>query len=121
MNTITATVELANGWELEVEIDVVGFEPSTPGRLSGPPEDCYPGEGAGMELGTIRAIEAIEEIGIVEGQVIPPADLLGGVRTLIKMEEEGANDYEQELAYEQACYAAEAKIDAYDDQDDFDY
>lgn len=116
MNTITATVELGNGWELDVEIDVEEFEPGSPGKLYGPWEDSYPAEGAYLALGTIRASGDLEELGIVEGQEIHPAFLLGGRKALRKLEDEGAEQFAQDLADE----AEAGWADYYADQDDYD-
>jgi hypothetical protein len=35
---------------LPLEITVTSYSPATPGRSSGPPEDCYPGESAEIEF-----------------------------------------------------------------------
>jgi len=60
--TVTTTILRDRGTddEREVEVEVeVEYTPGRPGRLSGPPEDCYP-----AEPGEVRALSAEAEDGL---------------------------------------------------------
>ena len=57
--TFDATVTDADGNEYDVVVTYKGY--SDPGRVSGPPEDCYPPEGE-MEILKVRGVPAGVEI-----------------------------------------------------------
>ena len=52
-STITYTIDLGLLGEVDVEVDYF-YDPGTPGRYSGPPENCYPDEPAELELVAVR-------------------------------------------------------------------
>ena len=88
-------VELGNGWEVAVEIEVVELSPGHPGNPSRDPDRYDPGEAAWVELGKITATEEVEELGLKSGQEIHPAFLLGGQAALTKLERDLAYDLER--------------------------
>ena len=79
--THATEITLGNGWEVGVDLNL-DFEGSSPGRVYGPPEDCYPPEGVLCEIYRITANEAVEELGIKRGQEIHPAFVEGGLDRL---------------------------------------
>jgi hypothetical protein len=48
-STFETTVELADGNEVDVTVEY-SYAPGSPGKTYGPPEDCYPPEGAEVEV-----------------------------------------------------------------------
>lgn len=46
---LTTTIELKDGSEVDVVVEY-SYEPGSPGKTYGPPEDCYPAEGESAEI-----------------------------------------------------------------------
>ena len=86
----------------EVEVSVLyEFTAGSPGRISGPPEDCYPPEGDEVAINTVLVDE--------DGQAdILPA-LAGGV--VAALEERAAEHGHEQLEAQNDDDAAEAAAD----------
>ena len=97
MSDATMLVELGNGWELQVRIEVVEYCPGYAGSR------WEPGEPEWVEFGQITADGEFEELGIKDGQVIHPAYL---TETLDELERRAIRERAREIEY--------AKADAYD-------
>lgn len=103
----------------ETEVDVDGtptpvvveysYHPGHSGRTYGPPEDCYPPEGAEAEIERIYAVADPTK-----------ADLSAKVKTEVQAQLSEQSCYEAEEAEESAYEAAaDAKYDAWkEDRDD---
>ena len=51
MDFFVTELELGNGWELAVEVEVLEYEPAYEGRYWGHPDNREPGHGAFIALG----------------------------------------------------------------------
>ncbi|HNR90723.1 MAG TPA: hypothetical protein PKM65_20475 [Spirochaetota bacterium] len=63
--SFTVSVEV----ELDLELEIEDYMPPSPGRLSGPPEDCYPPEDSEFDIAKAYAVFP-ERVAVVEGGVI---------------------------------------------------
>jgi hypothetical protein len=95
MDTHDTSIELGNGWEVGVEIEVLEFERGHEGNMSLDPDKYDPGSGAFVHLGKITTTEGVEEIGLKKGQEIHPAFMLGGQAAFDKLEQDLAYDLER--------------------------
>jgi len=91
-------------YTFEVDVDVT---PGAPGRLSGPPEDCYPPEPAEVEYGDVCCVETGRVFSVDEWELLKcwsterGYDITDEDERVIEM----VGDAE-EAAYDAACDAA---------------
>jgi hypothetical protein len=98
-------------YTFEVDVDVT---PGCPGRVSGPPEDCYPPEPAEVEYGDVRCIETGRVFSVDEWELLKrwSTDSDYDISDEDERVLEAVGDAE-DAAYEDAC---EAAYDAWKDE-----
>ena len=100
--------------EIEIEVEVT-YEPGyfTPGRLSGPPEDCYPDEGADPEIVSVVVLSDVK------------AECIDLIATLtdheLELLVEEAEEHQGDSLEAAAEAAAEARFESWRDERDEEY